>query len=71
MEGGKSVREITVAEAAARSGYGLEHMRALCRSGQIRARRFAGVWAVDEKSLEKWMAVPHPRGPKGPRGKRS
>jgi len=44
---------VTVAEAAARSGYSPQYVRRLCASGELEAVRSpGGAWLVDEWSLE-------------------
>lgn len=43
---------VTVAEAAARSGYSPQHVRRLCASGELAAARTpGGAWMVEEWSL--------------------
>ena len=64
------MRIITIAEASARSGISPSHLRALCREGQIRAKRFGKSFAINQRSLDVWTAQEHKRGPK-PKRRRS
>ena len=59
---------ITVREAARISGYHIEHIRRLTRTGEVKARKFATVWQVDRKSLFAYLRrvneLGERRGPK-------
>jgi hypothetical protein len=52
-----SAARVTVAEAAARTGYSPQHIRRLCDSGALTAARSAaGAWEIEAWSLEKLAA---------------
>lgn len=59
---------ITVREAANLSGYHIEHIRRLIRTGEIQARKFATVWQVERIALLAYLdrakAKGEKRGPK-------
>ncbi len=59
---------ITVREAARLSGYHIEHIRRLTRTGEVKARKFATVWQVNRKSLLAYLTrvkeLGERRGPK-------
>jgi excisionase family DNA binding protein len=59
---------ITVREAARLSGYHIEHIRRLTRTGEVKARKFATVWQVNRKSLLTYLTrvkeLGERRGPK-------
>ncbi len=59
---------ITVREAAQLSGYHIEHVRRLTRTGDVQARKFATVWQVNRKSLLGYLGrvaqLGERRGPK-------
>jgi excisionase family DNA binding protein len=42
---------LTTYEAAKLSGYHLNHVRRLIRSGQVKGRKFLTVWQVSRQSL--------------------
>ena len=42
---------ITSSEAARLSGFHVNHIRRLIRTGAIRARKFGEVWQIDRRSL--------------------
>ena len=46
---------ITTEEAAKISGYHLDHLRRLIRSGRIFGRKFGPVWQVDRDSLIRYL----------------
>lgn len=56
------MREITVAEAAARFHYSVSHIRSLCASGQVKAKRFGKSWVVNTASLAHYASQRHPPG---------
>jgi hypothetical protein len=56
------VRVITIEEAVTRSGLSHSQLRHLCRTAQIKARRFGRAWAVDVASLDSYTSIAHPRG---------
>lgn len=59
---------ISVTEAARLSGYRTDYLRALIRSGQIRAQKFATVWQVDRASLSDFLRKRQAQGAKrGPK----
>jgi excisionase family DNA binding protein len=46
---------ITTVEAAALSGYHVNHIRRLIRLRQIDARKFGPVWQISRHSLERYI----------------
>jgi len=42
---------VTTSEGAALTGYTEEHVRRLCRGGDVDAKKMAGVWLVNKHSL--------------------
>ena len=52
----------SVAEAAQRLGVNRERVGAMIAAGQLRARKFAGRWLVDESSVDELLARPRPVG---------
>jgi hypothetical protein len=50
---------LSIEEAAARTGYHPNHLRRLARSGDIVARKFAGVWIVALEPLLIYKADRH------------
>jgi excisionase family DNA binding protein len=52
----------SVAEAAQRLGVNRERVRAMIAAGQLRARKFAGRWLIDESSVDELLARPRPVG---------
>ena len=60
---------ITTREAVELSGYHAVHIRALIRTGRIRARKYFVVWQVSRKSLEAYLKEQAEHGAKrGPKG---
>lgn len=59
---------ITVREAARLSGYHIEHIRRLTRTGEVKAHKFATVWQVNRQSLLAYLTkvkeLGDRRGPK-------
>ena len=47
---------ISVREASERYGYSDSHIRSLLIKGLIRGEKFASVWMVDARSVEKYKA---------------
>jgi excisionase family DNA binding protein len=52
----------SVAEAAQRLGVNRERVGAMIAAGQLRARKFAGRWLIDESSVDELLARPRPVG---------
>lgn len=52
----------SVPEAAQRLGVNRERIGALIAAGQLRARKFAGRWLIDESSVDELLARPRPVG---------
>ena len=52
----------SVAEAAQRLGVNRERVGAMIAAGQLRARKFAGRWLIDESSVDELWARPRPVG---------
>jgi excisionase family DNA binding protein len=46
---------ITTADAAELSGYHVNHIRRLIRTGDIEARKFGPVWQVNRPSFESFL----------------
>lgn len=61
------MREITIEEAKAQSGLSVSHLRSLCRTGLVKARKFGRAWAIADWSLAHYASMPHKTGPKGGR----
>lgn len=64
------MQELTIEEAAARSGYSRPYLAQLLAEGKLRGRKIAKVWVLDSASLDAYQSVPHKPGPKGPIKKR-
>lgn len=62
---------IATPEAAKRSGLSKNYLATLLRKGTLEGFRLAREWFIYTDSLERYLAVPHKPGPKGPRKKRS
>jgi excisionase family DNA binding protein len=60
------VAELTITEAAERSGYTGRTLRFAIARGDLRAKKRGPLWFVTEAALEKWTAdvTKHQRGPK-------
>lgn len=63
---------ISITQAAARYALSAKHFRYLAASGMIKAQKLGSFWAVDERSIETYLASERKRGPKpkkkSPRG---
>ena len=46
---------ITTTEAAEASGYHVNHIRRLIRSGEIEARKFGTIWQVNSASFVRYL----------------
>jgi excisionase family DNA binding protein len=57
---------ITTPEASERSGLSTNHLARLLRKGVLEGVQLGREWLVYVDSLEKYLAVPHKPGPKGP-----
>lgn len=55
---------LTIAEAAKQSGYHIDHIRRLARSGEIKARKVVIVWLVSKSSLMRYLQEQAERGEK-------
>jgi len=55
---------ITTTQAANISGYHIEYIRRLIRSGQISAQKWGREWMVSRKSLQEYLAIEKKPGPK-------
>jgi excisionase family DNA binding protein len=54
---------VTTTEAAALTGYGLQYVRRLVRSGKVRARKWANAWMVDRTDLLRYKREIDALGP--------
>jgi hypothetical protein len=65
-----SRQELSTTEASRISGLSRNHITLLLRQGKLEGRNFDHrLWTVYTDSLERYMAIPHKSGPKGPRKK--
>ena len=55
---------LTTAEAAELSGYNLQYIRRLIRTGRIDSRRFGDVWQVNQRSLQEYLQAARESGDK-------
>lgn len=55
---------ITVNDASVRYGLSDGHLRALLGAGTVKGQKFANAWALDERSLKRYLATERKRGPK-------
>ena len=55
---------ITTASAAKLSGFHVEYIRRLVRSGQIHAKKWGREWMVDRNSLLEYLEMERRPGPK-------
>lgn len=63
--------EITIPEAAQRTGYSTNHLSRLLGEGKIQGRRIGKrLWLVSVDSLQSYTDAKHKPGPKGPIKKR-
>jgi excisionase family DNA binding protein len=62
---------ITTPQAEARTGYSKTYLTRLLRNGTLEGFRLGRDWLIFTDSLERFLAVPHKPGPKGPRNKRA
>ncbi len=63
-------RELTTEEASRISGLSRNHITHLLRQEQLEGKNFGKrLWVVYADSLERYLAIPHKPGPKGPRQK--
>ena len=59
---------LTTSEAAQISGYHLNHVRRLLKSGEIEGRKWGSAWMVSRKSLDIYLSKMELRGAKrGPK----
>lgn len=59
--------EITIPEAAKRTGYSTNHLSRLVGEGKIQGRRIGKrLWLVSADSLQSYTDAKHKPGPKGP-----
>jgi len=62
---------LTTPQAAERTGLSKTYLTKLLRSGTLEGFRLGRDWLVYTDSLDRYLAVPHKPGPKGPRKKRA
>jgi len=62
---------ISTSQAAKRSGLSNVYLARLLREGKLEGFQLTREWVVYTDSLEKYLAIPHKSGPKGPRKKQS
>jgi excisionase family DNA binding protein len=55
---------VTLAEAAARTGYTVQHLRRLLRTGKIAGRRFGRTWVTTLEAVEVYRGTDPKPGPK-------
>ncbi len=55
---------ITVAEAAVRTGYSIQHIARLLRQGKIKGRKFGPVWMTSAEAVEVYRRSDPKPGPK-------
>jgi excisionase family DNA binding protein len=55
---------LTTEEAAKMSGYHIEYVRRLARSGIVTARKWGHEWMVDRQSFQEYLASEKKPGPK-------
>ena len=58
---------VTLAEAAARTGYTVQHQRRLLRTGKIAGRRFGRTWATTLEAVEVYRGA-NPKPDRNPGG---
>ena len=57
---------ITTVQASERSGLSKVHLTRLLRNGTLEGIQLGREWLIYTDSLEKYVAIPHKPGPKGP-----
>ena len=55
---------VTLAEASARTGYTVQHLRRLLRQGKISGRRFGRTWVTTLEAVEAYRSTDPKPGPK-------
>ena len=60
---------ITTPQAEERTGYSKTYLTRLLRNGTLEGFRLGRDWLIFTDSLERFLALPHKPGPKGPRKK--
>jgi excisionase family DNA binding protein len=60
---------ITTPQAAAQTGFSKTYLTRLLRNGTLEGFRLGRDWLIYTDSLDRYLAVPHKPGPKGPRKK--
>lgn len=55
---------ISVQEAAAYTGYTVQHIRYLLREGKVKGRRFGRDWFTTREALDEYLATDPKPGPK-------
>jgi excisionase family DNA binding protein len=62
---------ITTPQAAAQTGFSKTYLTRLLRNGTLEGFRLGRDWLIYTDSLDRYLAVPHKPGPKGPRKKQA
>ncbi len=60
---------LTTPQAAEQTGFSKTYLTRLLRNGTLEGFRLGRDWLIYTDSLERYLAVPHKPGPKGPRKK--
>jgi len=60
---------ITTPQAAEQTGFSKTYLTRLLRNGALEGFRLGRDWLIYTDSLDRYLAVPHKPGPKGPRKK--
>ena len=60
---------LTTPQAAERTGLSKTYLTKLLRNGKLEGFRLGRDWLIYADSLDRYLAVPHKPGPKGPRRK--
>ena len=60
---------ITTPRAAEQTGFSKTYLTRLLRNGTLEGFRLGRDWLIYSDSLDRYLAVPHKPGPKGPRKK--
>jgi excisionase family DNA binding protein len=60
---------ITTPQAAEQTGFSQTYLTRLLRNGTLEGFRLGRDWLIYTDSLDRYLAVPHKPGPKGPRKK--
>jgi excisionase family DNA binding protein len=60
---------VTTPQAAEQTGFSKTYLTRLLRNGTLEGFRLGRDWLIYTDSLNRYLAVPHKPGPKGPRKK--